>query len=111
MSSPVTNKEIQDYVRSNLASYKSLTGGIKRVESIPESASGKVLRKILSEAAKSEMAEEVDLKRPPVSLKTRTEHGRLRHFSFGVFAYYVPLLTTVAVFASCWCFNDTIRLS
>ncbi|KAJ7647311.1 hypothetical protein FB45DRAFT_893024 [Roridomyces roridus] len=50
---PVSAKEIQDFVKSRLASHKQLRGGVVFVPAIPKSASGKILRKDLREMAKS----------------------------------------------------------
>ncbi|KAH6675739.1 hypothetical protein B0J14DRAFT_371673 [Halenospora varia] len=41
--------ELKDYLGSRLAKYKALYGGVKIVEKIPRSASGKILRKVLKE--------------------------------------------------------------
>lgn len=53
----VSDSEIQEYVLSRLAKFKALDGGIKRVESIPRSSSGKILKKILREEANLEIME------------------------------------------------------
>ncbi|KAK5108781.1 hypothetical protein LTR62_007841 [Meristemomyces frigidus] len=50
-----TEKEIHDYMRDNLASYKQLVGGVVFVEAIPKNASGKILKRVLREQAKREM--------------------------------------------------------
>ncbi|KAK3715228.1 hypothetical protein LTR37_007195 [Vermiconidia calcicola] len=41
----VSEQEVMDFVRQNLADYKRLRGGVQFVEEIPKSASGKILRK------------------------------------------------------------------
>ena len=54
-SSGPNDKEVHAYMRERLASYKMLEGGIKWVETIPKTASGKILKRILREEAKKEM--------------------------------------------------------
>ena len=54
-SSGLNDKEVHAYMRERLASYKMLEGGIKWVETIPKTASGKILKRILREEAKKEM--------------------------------------------------------
>lgn len=49
-------QEICKYVADNLANYKQLRGGCKFVDVIPKSAAGKILRRVLKEEAKKEMA-------------------------------------------------------
>jgi acyl-coenzyme A synthetase/AMP-(fatty) acid ligase len=41
-------------VRSNVASYKQLRGGVVFMDAIPKSSSGKILRKDLREMARAE---------------------------------------------------------
>lgn len=43
-------EEIKSWLKSRVASYKQLRGGIKFVEHIPKSASGKILRRVLRDA-------------------------------------------------------------
>lgn len=43
-------EEIKTWLKSRVASYKQLRGGIKFVEHIPKSASGKILRRVLRDA-------------------------------------------------------------
>lgn len=50
-----TEKEIQNHVLERLARYKALTGGVKFVESITRNPSGKILKRLLREAAKKEV--------------------------------------------------------
>ncbi|KZS94809.1 acetyl-CoA synthetase-like protein [Sistotremastrum niveocremeum HHB9708] len=51
-SSPeVTAASIEAWVAKHLASYKRLTGGVEFLDSIPKSASGKILRKFLRDRA------------------------------------------------------------
>lgn len=53
--SKITEQEIQDFVRANLAQYKQLRGGVVWVDAIPKSASGKILRRELRELAKHDL--------------------------------------------------------
>ncbi|KAF7189433.1 Phenylacetyl-CoA ligase epaB [Pseudocercospora fuligena] len=53
-----TEKEVQDYMQEKLTYYKKLEGGIVFVDSIPKNASGKILKRLLREQAKEEMARE-----------------------------------------------------
>ncbi|BGP32033.1 hypothetical protein JCM10296v2_003812 [Rhodotorula toruloides] len=48
---------IQKWMQGKVAHYKQLKGGIKLVESVPKSPSGKLLRRILRDEAKKEMEE------------------------------------------------------
>lgn len=43
----ITEKEIQDFVESKVADYKKLDGGVKFVEAIPKTTTGKILRRDL----------------------------------------------------------------
>ena len=52
----LTEKMVQEYVKSKLAKYKWLEGGVRFVEVIPKSANGKILKRILREDAKKESA-------------------------------------------------------
>ena len=58
----LTEEEVKRYVKMNLSQHKQLRGGVVFVESIPKSASGKILRKELRERAKEEMTKEVKAK-------------------------------------------------
>ncbi|KAL3456502.1 hypothetical protein BJX64DRAFT_270613 [Aspergillus heterothallicus] len=49
----ITEGELKDYIKSNLARHKQLRGGIVFIDEIPKSASGKVLRRILRDQARS----------------------------------------------------------
>ena len=48
-------KTVKDYCSVRLAKYKELTGGVRFVDSIPKTASGKILKRILREESKAEM--------------------------------------------------------
>lgn len=43
----VKTDDIQEFVAARVAAYKRLTGGIVVVDSIPKTASGKILRRVL----------------------------------------------------------------
>ena len=43
----ISEKEIKDFVKSKVAGYKQLRGGVIFVEAIPKNASGKILRRQL----------------------------------------------------------------
>mgnify|MGYP000259427064 CR=1 FL=1 len=47
--------QIKDHVASNLAKYKQLAGGVEFIESLPKNATGKILRRELSEKARKDM--------------------------------------------------------
>ena len=53
---PLTEQQVANFVKENVAAYKQLRGGVIFLEEIPKSASGKILRKDLrlmaSESAK-----------------------------------------------------------
>jgi 4-coumarate--CoA ligase len=51
----VTAESIESYIRTQLARHKWLTGGVKFVESIPKSPSGKILRRHLRDSIKGEV--------------------------------------------------------
>ncbi|KAK7722711.1 hypothetical protein SLS57_004916 [Botryosphaeria dothidea] len=53
----ISAKQIQEYVKSNVADYKRLRGGVVFLDAIPKSPSGKILRKDLRELAKKESLE------------------------------------------------------
>ena len=42
----ITEEEITEYVSKHVAHYKKLRGGVRFVENIPKSASGKLLRRV-----------------------------------------------------------------
>lgn len=49
-----TEKQIVDWLAKKVASHKKLRGGVRFVEEIPKSVSGKILRRVLKERAKEE---------------------------------------------------------
>ena len=50
----LTDKEVKKWVTDRLARFKELSGGVKFVDSIPKTASGKILKRHLREQAKKE---------------------------------------------------------
>ena len=52
--STITEQQIKDYVKQNLAQHKQLRGGVIWLDAIPKSPSGKILRRELRELAKKE---------------------------------------------------------
>ncbi|KMP03203.1 4-coumarate-CoA ligase 2 [Coccidioides immitis RMSCC 2394] len=51
----LSEEEVKRFAAARLAKYKSLTGGVKFVDSIPKNASGKILKRLLREQAKEEI--------------------------------------------------------
>lgn len=49
-----SDKEIVDWVTSKVAHHKRLRGGVRFVDEIPKTASGKILRRVLKEKATKE---------------------------------------------------------
>lgn len=47
-------QEIADWLNSKVVYYKKLRGGVRFVDQIPKSAAGKILRRVLRDAAKVE---------------------------------------------------------
>lgn len=58
---------------AHLAKFKMLSGGIRRVEAIPRSAAGKVLKKVLREEAEREREREIDGNVDGVMVQNATE--------------------------------------
>lgn len=56
----VTEKDLQDFVKSKVVRYKQLTGGVEWMEAIPKNPSGKILRKILREQWKQSQSKKGD---------------------------------------------------
>lgn len=54
--SPHTEKGIVEWMNSKVASHKKLRGGVRFVDEVPKSASGKILRRVLKEQSKEEAA-------------------------------------------------------
>ncbi|KAK6362869.1 hypothetical protein TWF730_000322 [Orbilia blumenaviensis] len=55
---PEVANEIIEFVARNVAQHKKLRGGVKFVDVIPKSASGKILRRVLRDQAKAEKKKE-----------------------------------------------------
>ena len=47
-------KEIVDWLNEKVANHKRLRGGVRFIEEIPKSASGKILRRVLKDKVKQE---------------------------------------------------------
>ncbi|KAF9886594.1 hypothetical protein FE257_011234 [Aspergillus nanangensis] len=52
----VSEEELKEYVKANLARHKQLRGGVVFIQEIPKNGSGKILRRILRDQAKAESA-------------------------------------------------------
>ncbi|KAK5170923.1 uncharacterized protein LTR77_004067 [Saxophila tyrrhenica] len=52
----LTEEEVRSWVGEKLARYKQVEGGVKFVESIPKTVSGKILKRVLKEEAKRELS-------------------------------------------------------
>ena len=50
----VTEKQIQEWIKSRVAKHKQLVGGVRFVDEVPKLASGKIQRKVMREWAKSD---------------------------------------------------------
>ena len=46
-SDELSEQEVEDFVKGRVAEHKQLKGGVKFIEEIPKSASGKILRRLL----------------------------------------------------------------
>lgn len=57
----VSEAELEEYVKVNLARHKQLRGGVMFVEEIPKSASGKILRRVLRDQVRSSMGRHAKL--------------------------------------------------
>ncbi|KIV94686.1 hypothetical protein PV10_02430 [Exophiala mesophila] len=55
-------QEIINWLNGRVANHKKLRGGLKFVESVPKSVSGKILRRLLKDQAKKEFQEEENAK-------------------------------------------------
>ncbi|KAJ8658373.1 hypothetical protein O0I10_006058 [Lichtheimia ornata] len=56
--SPAKAKELMEYVASNVTQYKRLRGGVRFVDAIPKSPSGKILRREVKKWVKEEQEQE-----------------------------------------------------
>lgn len=52
--SPETARKITEWFATQVAGHKKLRGGVKFVDAVPKTASGKILRRVLKEQAKAE---------------------------------------------------------
>ena len=52
--SQLTDKQVRAWVAETLAKYKQLEAGVRFVDAIPKTVSGKILKRILREEAKRE---------------------------------------------------------
>ena len=50
----VTEKDVQNWIKTRVAKHKWLAGGVAFVDEVPKSASGKIIRKTMREWAKRE---------------------------------------------------------
>ncbi|XP_071949901.1 uncharacterized protein [Antedon mediterranea] len=50
-SEELTEEQVKEFVKSKVAPYKNLEGGVEFINEIPKSASGKILRRVLKQAA------------------------------------------------------------
>lgn len=57
-SNQPSEKDVQQYMKEKLTSYKRLEGGVVFVEAIPKNASGKILKRMLRDQAKEEMKQD-----------------------------------------------------
>lgn len=57
----MTEVEVEQTIRKNLASYKALTGGVVFLDEIPKSPSGKILKRVLKEQAEKEQLAQAKL--------------------------------------------------
>lgn len=55
---PGDAEEIRRWLDGRVANHKKLRGGVKFVDGVPKSASGKLLRRMLKDRAKQELKEE-----------------------------------------------------
>ena len=56
-------------MNAKVANHKKLRGGVKFVDAVPKSVSGKILRRVLKEQAKKEFQEEEERKLGKVRAK------------------------------------------
>ena len=53
----MTEASVKAFVADKVASYKQLVGGVRFIDSIPKSAAGKILRRVLVDGLKNEKKE------------------------------------------------------
>ena len=54
-SALLTEEQVADYIKTKLAPFKQLKGGVQFVESIPKATSGKILRRVLRQEYEEEL--------------------------------------------------------
>ncbi len=52
-----TARDVQDFVAQKVSKHKRLVGGVKFIDEVPKLASGKIVRKVLKEWAKTDAKE------------------------------------------------------
>ena len=70
--SSVTSSDGADIIKwmnAKVANHKKLRGGVKFVDAVPKSVSGKILRRVLKEEAKKEFREEEEARMGKVKAK------------------------------------------
>ncbi len=55
----VTEDDVKAFVKEHVASYKRLEGGVRFIDKVPKSASGKILRRMLVDQVKAEQVAEL----------------------------------------------------
>ena len=61
LETPVTEQDIQRFIQEKTSRHKWLAGGVKFLDVVPKNPSGKILRKLLREQAKTEVGERARL--------------------------------------------------
>lgn len=59
----ISEEEVHEWIKQRLTRYKWLTGGVRFVDSIPKTASGKILRKVLKNGETRDRIDAVDSSR------------------------------------------------
>lgn len=57
-SDPLTESEIQEWFKGQVIKYKWLEGGVKFIDSMPKTGSGKILKRVLRDQARKELEAE-----------------------------------------------------
>lgn len=55
----VTEDDLKMFLRERLASYKALDGGVRFVDALPKTSTGKILKRVLREQAEMELVTNV----------------------------------------------------
>jgi len=53
----LSGKSVQEFMKDKVSSHKQLAGGVEFIEAIPKAASGKILRRVLSQQYKDKYPE------------------------------------------------------